>query len=359
MDFIDESKKLVNYKNLKYSPIKNIQKIYEVKKGDNVLIWCDLGFPSHRASPCMGKTFYNYFKKIGCNVSIIVGKANKKPQLARADINLAVLALSKGDLFVSLGSTQAIYFHKNKKRLITRKLIDEIGFKMVATNGLISLSEKNISKFFNAFNHNEKEIKNLNLKIIKTLKKTNNVYITCPLGTSISFNLEKNRKPISNYGDWRDYSTNYPVGEAYVAPKEWTANGVAFVKSSKVLGETIINKKPAKYFFKNGVLIDSSLKKLNNGLKELEKFNKKQGIKNSYSAVRNFAEFAIGTNKKASVIGVMICDEKAYGTCHFGLGANIHFGGKIECNGHSDHVIENPSIWFDGKLIMDKGKLLL
>ena len=122
--------------------------------------------------------------------------------------------------------------------------------------------------------------------------------------------------------------------------------------------ENWLNKKQAKYIFQKGILVNSSLKKLNIGLKELEKFNKNLG-KKAYPSVRNFAEFAIGTNKKASLIGVMICDEKAYGTCHFGLGANIHFGGKVECNGHSDHVIEKPSIWFDGKLVMDKGKLLL
>lgn len=355
---IDDSNKLKNYGTLSFLPVKNISKIYKLKKGDNVLIWCDTGFSSHRASPMMGKTFYEYFKKFGCNVSLIVGKANKYPHFAPDKINSAVFSLSKNDLFVSLGSGQAIYLHKNKKRIITRELMDELGFKMVATNGLMSLTEENISKFFNAFSHNEKEVKKLNEKIIKAMKKTNNVYITCPFGSSLSFELQKNRKPISNYGNWKEYSTNFPVGEAYVAPKEWTANGIVFVKSSKVLGETILNKKPVEYIISNGILVSTSLKKLNSGLDQLEKFNKNLG-KKSFSYVRNFAEFAIGTNKKASLIGVMICDEKAYGTCHFGVGANIHFGGKIECSGHSDHVIEKPTIWFDGKIIMDKGKLLL
>jgi len=92
---------------------------------------------------------------------------------------------------------------------------------------------------------------------------------------------------------------------------------------------------------------------------QLEKFNTSQGLKESYSKVRNIAEFAIGTNKKAKLIGVMIVDEKVYGTCHFGIGASKHFGGKIECNGHSDHVIEKPTIYFDGKLIMKSGKFLI
>jgi hypothetical protein len=358
MLLIDESKKLRNYKILSFNPVKNISKIYGVKKSDNVLIWCDIGFPSHRASPIMGKTFYEYFKKMGCNVSIVVGKANKSPHFAPDKINSAVFSLSKNDLFISLGSGQAIYLHKNKKRIITRELMNKLGFKMVATNGLISLDQKSISKFFNSFYHDEKEVKKLNEKIIKVMKKTTNVYITCPFGSSLSFELEKNRVPISNYGNWKEYSTNFPVGEAYVAPKEWTANGIVFVKSSKALGETILNRKPVEYIISNGVLVSTALPKLNSALSQLEKFNKNLG-KKAFSHVRNFAEFAIGTNKKASLIGVMICDEKAYGTCHFGIGANIHFGGKIECSGHSDHVIEKPTIWFDGKMIMDKGKLII
>jgi aminopeptidase len=153
--------------------------------------------------------------------------------------------------------------------------------------------------------------------------------------------------------------TNYPVGEVYTAPLEGSAKGTVYVKSSKVIGETILHNYPKKYFFENGILKKTNFKKLNKAMKELEKFNSKQGIKKADLKVRNFAEFAIGTNKKASLVGVMICDEKTFGTCHVGIGSNSHFGGKIKCSGHSDHVIEKPNIWFDKKQIMKNGKLMI
>jgi hypothetical protein len=354
---IDESKKLSRYKALSTIPVKNIVDVYKIKKKDNVLIWCDTGFPARKASVRMGKTFYSYLKKIGCNVSIVVGKAYKNPHFADEKINSAVKSLGKGDLFISLGSGQAVYFHKNKKRLVTRDLIEEQGFKMVATNGLMSLNESDISKFFRSFAHDKKKVKTLGVKLKRLFEQTRDVYITCSSGTDLKLKLAK-REVINNYGNIaRD--TNYPVGEVYTAPLEGTAKGVFFVKSSKVLGETILNKKPKKYVVEKGIVTHTSLNKLNDAFEKLEEFNEKSGVKNSYSKVRNVAEFAIGTNNKASLMGVMICDEKVLGTCHIGIGANYHFGGKILCNGHSDHVIDKPNIWFDGKKIMEKGIFLI
>ena len=357
MHSIDESKKLSGYKSLPSSPVKNIVDVYKVKKGDNVLIWCDIGFPGRKGSARMGKTFYAYLKGIGCNVSIVVGKAVKNPHFANERINSSAKSLGKGDLLISLGSGQAIYFHKNKKRIVTRNMIVKQGFSMVATNGLMSLKDKNISKFFKSFSHDRKEVKSIGAKLKKEFEKTKDVYITCPYGTDLKLKLGE-REVINNYGNpARD--TNYPVGEVYTSPLEGTANGVMFVSSSKVLGETILNKKPQKYVVEKGIVTNTSLKKLNSAFDTLEKFNEKSGIKNAYSKVRNIAEFAIGTNNQASLSGVMICDEKVLGTCHIGIGASYHFGGKVFCNGHSDHVINKPTIYFDGKKVMVKGKILI
>jgi leucyl aminopeptidase (aminopeptidase T) len=360
MVFLDEYNKLKNYKILDFKPLKPINRIYGVKKNDNVLIYCDKGFENRVASARLGKTFYEFFKQNGCNVSIVVGRAIKKPHLANTTINTAVLNLGKNDLFVSVASGQAIYFHENKKRLITKELMNKQGFKMIATNGLGSLENKNIKGFFNAYDFNQKEIKKIGEKLKKLFENTKNVRVTCPLGTDIVFQFDKEdkRKVINNYGNIIT-DTNYPVGEVYTSPLEKTASGIVFVKSSKVLGETYLHKTNQKYIIENGLFVNSSFKKLNNAMLQLEKFNTSQGLKESYSKVRNIAEFAIGTNKKAKLIGVMIVDEKVYGTCHFGIGASKHFGGKIECNGHSDHVIEKPTIYFDGKVIMKSGKFLI
>jgi leucyl aminopeptidase (aminopeptidase T) len=111
--------------------------------------------------------------------------------------------------------------------------------------------------------------------------------------------------------------------------------------------------------FEKGLIVETTSEKMAKNINEAISFNKKKKVKNAENVVRTIAEFAIGTNKKASLVGSMICDEKAYGTCHIAIGANKHIGGKTQCYGHFDNVIVKPSIWFDNKKIMEKGKLLL
>ncbi len=358
MKTINDYEKLTKFKTLSFKPIEEVQKIYKINKKNKILIWCDLGKKGKNASAKIGKTFYEFYNRNGFNVSIIVGKYIKTPHLAQNKINDAVLNLKKGDLFISVGSGQAVYFHKNNTRLITRKILDTKEFFMVATNGLISLKEENLINFFKTYSPNFKKIKKLGEKIKKLMSKTKTIKVTCPFGTDIELKLDNKREVINNYGNIiRD--TNYPVGEVYTAPIEGSANGVLCIKSSKVLGSTILHKKYVKYFVENGVVVGTNFKKLNNALVELEEFNKKQNVKDEYKKVRNIAEFAIGTNEKANFIGLMINDEKIYGTCHFAIGSNKHFGGKVECFGHSDHVIENPTIYFDGKKILENRKFLI
>ena len=73
---------------------------------------------------------------------------------------------------------------------------------------------------------------------------------------------------------------------------------------------------------------------------------------------RNIAEVGIGLNRKAKVTGIVLEDEKAYGTCHIALGNNIGFGGKVDVPLHIDCVIKKPTIFLDDKIIMKKGRLV-
>ena len=71
---------------------------------------------------------------------------------------------------------------------------------------------------------------------------------------------------------------------------------------------------------------------------------------------RNIAEFGIGTNSSARIIGNVLEDEKVKGTVHIALGNNAHFGGKVDVPLHLDGIIKNPSFWVDDELIMKEGK---
>ena len=85
-------------------------------------------------------------------------------------------------------------------------------------------------------------------------------------------------------------------------------------------------------------------------VKMLSKFGKKG---------RNIAELGIGTNDKVKLSGNLLEDEKVLGTVHIALGNNKSMGGNISVPIHVDGVIKKPTVYFDGKIIMKNGKLLI
>jgi len=73
---------------------------------------------------------------------------------------------------------------------------------------------------------------------------------------------------------------------------------------------------------------------------------------------RNVAEFGIGTNDKAKIIGNILQDEKVMGTCHIAFGNNSAMGGKVYSEVHVDTILERPTIIIDGKILMKDGKFV-
>ena len=58
-------------------------------------------------------------------------------------------------------------------------------------------------------------------------------------------------------------------------------------------------------------------------------------------------ELGIGLNKKASLIGCTVVDEKLLDTCHFAIGSNYWFGGPIKSKIHLDQVLKKPKIFIE------------
>ncbi|MFA6064323.1 MAG: aminopeptidase [archaeon] len=352
---IDDSTKIKNIKPLTLQALQKVFDLYEITPKSNVLLWSNTS--KNKVSEKLAKTFLQRLNQLGCTTSVIIEKEKTKLGPASKKTQKCILSLTQGDIFISIGAGNRGYVEQNGKHVLMRKLMKKQGFRMVSLGGLDSIKLHRINSFFESFNHNQKEINSLNKKIKNLLEKTKTIKITCPKGSNLTMELNKN-PVISNDGNWKKYSTNYPIGEVYTAPKEDSCNGIAFVSSAKVSGKTILPKKPIKFIFEKGLLKSTNSKEINSNLKYVEKFNKKNNILNWKTAPRTIAEFAIGTNRKASIVGAMICDEKTLGTCHFAIGNNKHLGGKTYCHGHFDNVIKNPTIWFDGKKIMTNGKLL-
>ncbi len=191
----------------------------------------------------------------------------------------------------------------------------------------------------------------LTIKLQEILNDVNIVRVTTPLGTDITMDIT-GRKALPSKGLFhkKGESGNLPTGEAYIAPLEGKSNGVFFVDGSMAsLG--VVKGKPIRIEVKDGFAVNisggSQAKKLD---ETLNKFG---------NLSRNIAEFGIGTNHKAKLSGVLLEDEKVMGTIHIALGDNKSMGGDVDIPIHLDGVVKKPTVFFDGKMIMKNGKLLV
>jgi leucyl aminopeptidase (aminopeptidase T) len=69
------------------------------------------------------------------------------------------------------------------------------------------------------------------------------------------------------------------------------------------------------------------------------------------------SEVGIGTNINALWNSDIMESEQARGTCHFGFGMNLNYGGDINSKIHFDLVILNPTIEINHNLLYEEGVL--
>lgn len=200
-------------------------------------------------------------------------------------------------------------------------------------------------------NADYKAISKRSLKLKKILEQTKHVKITAPAGTDIEFDIT-GRKAIASKGLYhkKGEGGNLPTGETFNAPVEGTTNGI-FVVDGSFAGLGLIKNINIRVEVKNGfatkITGGNAAKKLN---VMLDKVGKK---------ARNIAEFGIGTNDSARLSGILLEDEKVMGTVHLALGNNVTMGGSVNVPIHVDGVITKPTVYIDGKILMEKGKLLI
>lgn len=71
---------------------------------------------------------------------------------------------------------------------------------------------------------------------------------------------------------------------------------------------------------------------------------------------RTVAELGIGTNEAAILNGIILEDEKVYGTVHVAFGTNTSFGGVNKADCHMDGIILKPTLYLDDTLVIKDGE---
>lgn len=139
---------------------------------------------------------------------------------------------------------------------------------------------------------------------------------------------------------------NLPSGEAYIAPLEDGSEGEMIVDGSMVgIGKL---DSPLHMVISGGKLRSVTGEKSEN-LDVL--------LKNETNGT--LCELGIGTNEAAVLNGIILEDEKVYGTVHIAFGTNTSFGGvnKAEC--HMDGITLRPTLYLDDVKVIEDGVFLV
>jgi leucyl aminopeptidase (aminopeptidase T) len=187
------------------------------------------------------------------------------------------------------------------------------------------------------------KVKNLVGWFYDKLKGSKVVNITTPSGTHIKMDVRKTVWHRDDYGDIskKEVLNNVPFGEVDGYPP--IATGLMFVD---YWGKAIKPEDRAWVYMQRGKIVKWN--------KSAEVLIKK--LKTAGECGLKTVELGIGTNyafKKP--IGVILQDEKIYGTAHVAFGGH----GTVQiCPIHIDVILMKPTIWVDGRKIMEKGKLI-
>ncbi|MFB6166747.1 MAG: aminopeptidase [Candidatus Nanohaloarchaea archaeon] len=182
-------------------------------------------------------------------------------------------------------------------------------------------------------------------EVHELLVSSREVEVTTPSGTELSLEVEPEYYSASD-GIIREPGefSNLPAGEAFGAP----------VKTS---GRLVIDYFP---FAPEGTVVEiednEAVAVQHPGEEEsrlAEAFEEVEGS-------RNVAEFGVGTNPEAELIGNTLQDEKVLGTVHFAFGDNSSMvpeadERRVETGLHWDAVCEDPTLRLDGTLVMEEG----
>ncbi|MFH1590920.1 MAG: aminopeptidase [archaeon] len=193
-------------------------------------------------------------------------------------------------------------------------------------------------------------IKRRTNRIADMIEGSDTIRLTTKMGTDITMKVGDRECHGRKGGLFVDKGTwgNLPEGEACFAPIEGTTEG-RFVVDICMPPNTKPISTPITIIVKRGHAIKIT------GGKEAARVRKM--IAPHGKKATNIAELGIGTNPEASRTGITLEDEKRFGTAHIALGNNMSFGGKVDVPVHIDGVFDRPSIWMDGRKVMEDGRL--
>jgi 2,5-dihydroxypyridine 5,6-dioxygenase len=189
------------------------------------------------------------------------------------------------------------------------------------------------------------------LAVDALLEQAREIHFTTVDGCDLTMKLcGRKGKAQTGFADEPGRFSGLPDGESTVAPLEGATQGC-------IVNPYIIDKigqvdEPFRMEIKDGWIVNVKGGEQARQLLEL--------FEQSDSNARRFAsQFALGMNPDCRIFPDTKEVSKRLGTLHVAMGDNISLGGAVQSGLHIDIVILNPTVWLDGKKILENGKLFI
>lgn len=294
----------------------------DAKSGESVLVVTD---DSRKE---IGDALYEASKNLGCEGMILI---MKERELSGEEPPKAVSEAMKGADIV-IAPTAKSLTHTN-----ARIQAAAAGARIATMPGI---TKEMFSK--GAMTADYSEVEKLTDKMTALLSKADTARIEKD-GNVLTISL-RGRDGVPSPGIYKAPGKcgNLPSGEAYIAPLENGSDGEMIIDGSMVgVGKL---DSPLHMVISGGKLRSVTGEKSEN-LDIL--------LKNETNGT--LCELGIGTNEAAILNGIILEDEKVYGTVHIAFGTNTSFGGTNKAECHMDGIILKPTLYLDDILVMKDG----
>ena len=297
-----------------------------VKKGEEVLIVTD------DTRKEIGEALYEAAGNLGCEKLLIV--MNERELSGQEPPKAVAAAMKSADVVIA--PTAQSLTHTNARIEAARA-----GTRVATMPGI---TEEMFSQ--GAMTADYSKMEELTAVVTEMLSKASVARIEKD-GHVLTINI-RGRDGVPSPGVYREPGKcgNLPSGEAYIAPLEDGSVGEMIVDGSMV-GTGKLDS-PLHMVISGGKLRSVTGEKSEN-LDVL--------LKNETNGT--LCELGIGTNEAAVLNGIILEDEKVYGTVHIAFGTNTSFGGvnKAEC--HMDGIILRPTLYLDDVKVIEDGVFLV
>lgn len=297
-----------------------------VKKGEEVLIVTD------DTRKEIGEALYEAAGNLGCERLLMV--MNERELSGQEPPKAVAAAMKSADVVIA--PTAQSLTHTN-----ARIEAAKAGTRVATMPGI---TEEMFSQ--GAMTADYSKVEELTAVVTEMLSKASVARIEKD-GHVLTINI-RGRDGVPSPGVYREPGKcgNLPSGEAYIAPLEDGSEGEMIVDGSMVgIGKL---DSPLHMVISGGKLRSVTGEKSEN-LDVL--------LKNETNGT--LCELGIGTNEAAVLNGIILEDEKVYGTVHIAFGTNTSFGGvnKAEC--HMDGIILRPTLYLDDVKVIEDGVFLV